>query len=248
MLGHSPFYWKHFRKYVVIIGTLLNDIAIIRESNGKEKEIKIPVSFFQKDKNLNRLLSDPELRNTWRNYLPRIGFEMGSPYYDPSRKDNATVMYSLDEQGKRRSFQYASAPYNIPFTAYLWTPYYEDGLQVTEQILPFFQPEWQVSCKEVPELDLKRDVSVSLIGVTQNDMLEGEFTEARIIEWQFEFVLKGHFYGPINQSSVVKKTFVDYKFDPEAIDPFLTATAEVVPFEADRGDPHIIIENITEHL
>lgn len=246
MLSHPPFYWKHFKKYVVIMGSMLNDISIVRESNGQSKTIKIPISFFNKDKNLNRLLSDPQLRNTWRNYLPRIGFEMGSPYYDPSRKDNATTMHSLDQNGKRREFQFAPAPYNIPFTAYLWSPYYEDGLQVTEQILPFFQPEYFVRCKEVPEMGLERDVSVSLIGVNQNDMLSSDFEEHRIIEWQFEFVLKGHFYGPINQGNVIKKTLVDYKFDPDAQDPFIRATAEVVPFAADKDDPHIVTETIEE--
>lgn len=243
MLGHKPFYWKHFRKYVSLMGTLLNDISIVRETNGKEKIIKVPVSFAQRDKQLEMLASNPELKNTWRNILPRLSFEMGSPTYMPDRKDNANNTYYTDELGKKRLMQHPAAPYDIPFTAYLWVPYYEDGLQVVEQILPFFQPEFMINVKEIPELKLNRDVSVSLQSVTQNDNFDGDYTEFRIIEWQFEFVLKGYMYGPIIENNVIKKAMVNYLFDfkPDA-DPVVEYTATVTPFEADRDDPHTIEE------
>lgn len=245
MLGNEIFYWEHFRKYVSLMGTLLNDISITRKSNGKTKTIKIPIAFAQRDKQLNILLSNPELNNTWKNYLPRMSFEMGSPMYDSDRKDNSGSFYYTDDDGNKRMSQHPPAPYDIPFTVYLWVPYYEDALQVVEQIIPFFQPEYFVSVTEIPELKLTRDVSVALLSVTQNDMLEGDFRDARIIEWQFEFNLKGWFYGPMNENKIIKKTMVDYFFDFDKNDPtspVIIQTTEVLPLEAIKSEPHIIIE------
>lgn len=244
MLSHSPFYWSHLRRYVVLMGTLLNDISIVREGkDGKTKTIKVPVSFSQKDKALNRLLTDPELRNTWKNYLPRIGFEMGSPVYSPDRKDNTNTFYALDDEGKKRQLQLPPTPYDIPFSVYIWSAYYEDGLQIVEQILPFFQPDYFVKAEEVKPIGLQRDVSVNLIGVTQNDSPFGEFTQERVIEWQLDFEIQGFFYGPImERDGVIKKTELNYFMPDFDRDPFSTQTAEVVPKEADRTDPHIIVE------
>lgn len=252
MLTHSPFYWQHLRKYIVLMGTLLNDISIVREGkNGDRKTIKIPVSFSQKDKSLNRLMTDPELRRSWKMTIPRLGFEMGTPVYNSERKDNTNNLYTLNVDGKQRPMQFPPVPYDIPFTVYLWVPYYEDGLQVVEQILPFFQPEYAVKVKENPELGFGRDVLVDLVGLQQNDSFDGEFDQARIIEWQFEFVMQGWLYGPLEEQSVIKRALIDVKFDLEAntIDmdsPGIQYTATVDPFEADRDDPHTIIETREE--
>lgn len=250
MLGHSPFYWSHFKKYIVVMGTLLNDITIVRETNGKTKVVKVPVSFGQKDKQLNRLITNPELKNSWKNYLPRIAFEMGSPTYNAERKDNTQTLYTITSDGNRRKFQQPAAPYDIPFTVTIWTAYYEDSLQIIEQIMPFFQPEYVMKVNEVPALDIKRDVSISLVGITQNDTLDGEFTEGRIIEWQLEFNLKGWFYGALEEKAIIKRAAANIFIAPsgdEDGDEFLTPVIEyeavVDPFNATKDEPHQIIEN-----
>lgn len=244
MLGNRPFYWQHIKKYISVFGTLFNDISIVREVNGKEKTIKVPLMFSEKEKTLGRLKANPELRNQWRQIVPRMGFDVSSPMYDPSRKDNASNMRHLSSDGKQRTMQYPPAPYNFVFTLNIITEYYEDGLQIVEQILPFFQPDYFVSVDEIPQLELKRDVSISLTSVIVDDQYEGDFENKREIVWSLEFVLKGYLYGPEYDREVIKKALVEYSFDPDA-EPVLTYTAEVVPFTADRGDPHEIVETKT---
>lgn len=253
MLSHDPFYWEHLKKYVVLMGTLINDISIIRQGkNGDTKTIKIPVSFSQKDKSLNRLMSDPELRRSWKATIPRLGFEMGTPTYAPERKDNTNNLYTLNIEGKKRSMQFPPVPYDIPFTVYLWVPYYEDGLQVVEQILPFFQPGYAVCVKENPQLGFHRDVMVDLLSVEQSDSFDGEFDQARIIEWQFQFNMQGWLYGPVQKKNVIKESLVNIMFnvDENTIGnenaPHVEYKAIVDPIEADRDDPHSVIESFTE--
>lgn len=229
------------------MGTLLNDITIVRETNGKNKVIKVPVSFGQKDKQLNRLLSNPELNNSWKNYLPRIAFEMGSPTYNGERKDNTQTLYTINTDGNKRKFQQPPAPYDIPFTVTIWVMYYEDALQIVEQIIPFFQPEYTFRVKEVPELQIMRDVSVALLGVTQNDVLEGDFSEGRLIEWTLEFNVKGWFYGALEEKKIIKRAnatiFTDDQINNDGeLHPVVEYEAVVSPFNASKDEPHEIVE------
>ena len=42
----------------------------------------------------------------------------------------------------------------------------DDGVQIVEQILPYFQPEYTVTLKTVDSMDIKRDVPMVLTGTS----------------------------------------------------------------------------------
>ena len=63
----------------------------------------------------------------------------------------------------------------------------DDGLQIVEQILPYFQPEYTVSITPVDGFAHKQDVSIILTSVNIDDQYEGEFVERRVLIYQLDF-------------------------------------------------------------
>lgn len=242
MLGHAPFYHSHIKRYVAIFGTLFNDISIIREGkNGDKKTIKVPLSFVHKDKVLERLQQNPNLKETWNNSFPRMAFEMDSPTYDGTRKEGSSLQTMRKADGTKARFQFSPAPYTIPFRLVIFSVKLEDGLQVLEQILPFFQPEYTVSAREIPDMGIDRDIHVVLNSVSFTDNVEGDFTESRLIEWTLDFSLKGYFYGPVADKSIIKTIDINHWFNPQMEGvPAINYHAEGIP-------PDTITERITEN-
>lgn len=215
MLGHKPFYWGHYKRYIGIFGTLFNDISIIRKSNKpgiSDKPIKVPLSFVQKDKVLERFQQNPALRESWNGIFPRMTFEAGSPIYAGYRKENTVHQALKKRDGTKASMQYTPAPYDINFILTVFATKMEDGLQIVEQILPFFQPEYTVNAKEIPELGLERDIHIILNSVSFVDNVEGPFEDSRLIEWTLDFTLKGFFYGPTKEQGIITKVDVNHFF------------------------------------
>jgi hypothetical protein len=54
----------------------------------------------------------------------------------------------------------APAPYNLDISMYVITKTQEDALQIIEQILPYFNPEYTLSVKVIPETNTVLDVPV----------------------------------------------------------------------------------------
>ncbi len=175
-----------------------------------------------KDKVLERFVQNPSLRSTWHSVFPRMAFEAGSPTYAGYRKENTVNYITKTPTGATASMQYSPAPYDINMTLTVYASYFEDGLQIVEQILPFFQPEYTVATKEVPELGLERDVHVVLNSVTLEDPVEGDFEDGRIIEWTLDFTLKGFFYGPTVIKNIIQSVEATTFFTPEFDTPVVT--------------------------
>ena len=84
----------------------------------------------------------------------------------------------------------------------------DDGLQILEQILPYFQPAFNITLNMIPDMSEKRDVAITLNGVNYDDAWDDSFLERRYITWTLTFTAKSYIYGPFDQSSVIKKAIV----------------------------------------
>ena len=93
----------------------------------------------------------------------------------------------------------------------------DDGLQIIEQILPYFQPDFNVVMEEVPALELKRDIPIELTGLTLGDEFEVDFAEKRIVNWSLEFEVKGWLYPPVREQEIVESVEVSYTL-PDIVD------------------------------
>ena len=208
MLG-TQFYNQAVRKTVISFGTLFNNIELKKIVDGQVMEVeKVPLAYGPKQKFLYRLQGNPTDGKKVAITMPRIYFEMTGIDYDPSRKTPATQKYKtvINDEGNEVRTQYVPVPYNISFEVGILCKSQDDGLQILEQILPFFQPSFSMSLKFIPDMDEVRDVAVVLNNVDFDDDWEDDFSTRRSITYSMQFTCKSYIYGPYTKADVIRKS------------------------------------------
>lgn len=241
MLNNNIFYHGITRKIIVAFGSLFSNVRIARSNAGTvEQTIAVPIAYAPKEKWLVRIEQDPNLENHTYTTLPRLSFEITGMNYDSSRKTNR-MNYITTYDGNNMSRVYAPVPYNIDISLYSLTKTQEDALQIVEQILPYFTPEYTMSIKAIPENNIIIDVPIILDSITVQDDYDGEFTQRRFVTYTINFTLKTYFYGPVQEGKAITNTLVDL----DKLDGTLLANHSAV------GDPtngHITLDHWTEHF
>lgn len=210
------FYHEILRKTVVSFGTLFNNISIKHKNNSGEivSEIKVPLAYGPTQKFLARLEQSPDLNKPVQMTLPRMSFEFIGLNYDAQRKvtTTQTVISSSTSNKTQEKKSYMPVPYNMEFELSIMTKLNDDMLQIIEQILPFFQPSYNLSVNLVEEIGEKRDIPIILGSITMNDDYEGDFTTRRALIYTLRFTAKIYLFGPISSASqdVIKKVSIGY--------------------------------------
>ena len=217
------FYNESIRKIVVAFGSIFNDIEIEHTNSGGTKEyIRVPLSYGPKEKFLRRIEEQSSISNATRVMitLPRLGFDITEISYDGQRKRN-TMMRRVTNlsgaTGGAMSYNYAEVPYNFNFSLYSFTRDMNDALQITEQILPYFTPEFVVTIN-FNDINKKVDIPIILNSVSIEEEFEGDFETRRNITSQYDFTVKSYVFGPIRTSNVIlntETTFFDFTSDDE---------------------------------
>ena len=206
MLGNYS-YHEIFRKTIVAFGTLFNNIELRRQ----DEVMKVPLAYGPKDKFLARLDQVPDPTNKRVQItLPRIGFEITGVNYDGTRKVAPTQKIKIASSNTKNKNVFMPVPYNIGFELAIISKNQEDGLQILEQILPVFQPHYNLAVKLLPEMSEIRDIPVVLNNIEYEDSYEGNFTSRRAIIYTLSFTAKTYLYGPVTESKVIKKSSVEY--------------------------------------
>lgn len=207
------FYWGTIRKAVIAFGNMFNDITIDRrDSTGSVVQVmRVPLSYAPRQKFLARIEQLPNPDNpTTQIILPRMSFEMVGMNYDFNRKVSPIQQTrGINASGNTVNTQYVPTPYNIQMNLYLYAKNQDDGLQVIEQILPYFNPDYNLSLKTVPELDITNDLPIILNDIQFEDSYDGDFTARRSIIWTLSFTMKLNFFGPVNKTGVIRKVFAN---------------------------------------
>lgn len=209
------FYNQTIRKSVALFGTMFNNIYIMRTlSNGNgSSTIKVPLSYAPKRKYMERLLENPDLDTDSKVAvkLPRMSFEIISIAYDPTRQLVKTnnVNYLGTSVNNRKKI-YTPAPYNVGFQLNIYAKSHDDALQVVEQIIPFFNPQYTLTIKPLVDFpSLKEDVPLILNSISFSDDYEGSVDARRTIIYTLDFELKISFYGASSTGNIIKKAIVD---------------------------------------
>jgi hypothetical protein len=212
MLEH--FYHQSIRKVVVSFGSLFNNIYITRQDDsGKELErIKVPISYGPQQKFMRRLARiGTDFDNTKvkiENYIPRLSFEMSSFTYDPSRKLNTMNRTSSYKNGSTMKTRYEKVPYNMDLSLGIMTKNTEDALQIIEQILPYFQPEYTISIK-MNEIDQNVNIPIVFKSCSigeGDDGSYGNYDTRKLTYATLSFSSKLYLYGPIQESGIILNT------------------------------------------
>ena len=215
MLGQQ-FYHETMRKIIVAFGTLFNGIFLIRKDNSGTavQRMKVPLAYGPREKFLVRLRDDADLSKQVAVTLPRLGFELQSLNYDPARKLNKVQKFKkVKSSNKNRlDMQFMPVPYNLDIELYAMAKQSDDALQIVEQILPYFQPSYNVTVELVNTIKEKRDIPIVLENITMQDDYDGDFNTRRVLYYTLRFTAKTYLFGPVSSATadIVKKTSVRY--------------------------------------
>jgi hypothetical protein len=208
MLNGNVFYHGIIRKSIVAFGRLFSDIYIDRKSGDSVtgttvQRLHIPLAYAPKEKWLVRLEQDPDLTNNTYVTLPRMSFEILGYSYDPLRKVNRMQKIKCGDGTGSLSTMYTPVPYNLDLSLYILTKTQEDALQIIEQILPTFTPEYNMVVNAIPDMNVKLDVPIILNSVAVSDEYDGDFQTRRFVTHTLNFQMKINMFGPITGRNVI---------------------------------------------
>ena len=204
------FYNEILRRTIVAFGTLFNGITV----KQTDSTIRVPLAYGPTQKFLARLEQAPDLNKSTAITLPRMSFEFTGLTYDPSRKVTTTQQYTVKDpdNGSESKKTYMPVPYNMQFELAIMCKLNDDALQIVEQILPYFQPSYNLTVNLVSALNEKRDVPIILENVTMQDDYEGDFSERRVLLYTLRFTAKTYLFGPTADATkdIIKKSTINY--------------------------------------
>jgi len=204
------FYNEILRRTIIAFGTLFNGITV----KQTDSTIRVPLAYGPTQKFLARLEQSPDLNKSTAITLPRMSFEFTGLTYDPSRKVTTTQQFIVKDptDGSDVKKSYMPVPYNMQFELSIMCKVNDDALQITEQILPYFQPAYNVTVELVETIKEKRDIPIVLENITMQDDYEGDFDKRRVLLYTLRFTAKTYLFGPVADATkdIIKKSSVTY--------------------------------------
>ena len=204
------FYNEILRRTIIGFGTLFNSLEIKQE----DSVVRVPLAYGPTQKFLARIEQSPDLNKPMAITLPRMSFEFTGLTYDPSRKVSTTQTFVAKDKddGTETKKTFMPVPYNMQFELSIFTKLNDDALQIVEQILPYFQPSYNLTIELVDQIKEKRDVPIVLESVTMQDDYEGDFTTRRVLYYTLRFTAKTYLFGPTKSASkdIIKRSTVSY--------------------------------------
>ena len=237
MLG-TYYYHEIIRKTIVSFGTLFNAINIRHDdkSGNTYRELKVPLAYGPSQKFLARLEQQADLNKPVGITLPRMSFEMNNVSYDSSRKSGVTQTFKASD-GTNIKKVFMPVPYNIGFELNILAKLNDDALQIIEQILPYFQPSFNLTVDLVKSIGEKRDIPIVLDSINFQDDYEGDFSTRRALIYTLGFTAKTYLFGPVAESTsgLIKKVQVDYATNTDTQNAKREVRYTVTPKPADAG-------------
>ena len=209
----THFYHEKTRKCVAIFGRLFNNIYVIRKNStgGVVSQVKVPLAYAPKAKYLDRIRENPDLQQNTQVAikLPRMSFEIISITYDTTRQLSKMTNFSTSSTTVRTRQKFNTAvPYVIGFQLNIYAKTQDDALQMVEQILPTFNPQYTLTIKpfmkEYPSF--LEDIPISISGVSFTDDFENDLGSRRTIIYSLDFEMRTSFYGNIPTSKIIRKS------------------------------------------
>lgn len=233
MFKGKTFYHEHVRKAIIAFGTIFNNINIERKNASDQliQTLRVPLAYSTKQKFLSRIEQIPtvESRGEVAIVLPRMGFEIVGLTYDPTRKVSVIQQHRKTDSSDALSVksQFVSTPYDLTMSLYIFAKNQDDGLQILEQILPYFNPDFNITVNDLPEMGIKRDIKIVLDGVGYEDNTAGAFADRQSIVWSLNFTMKLNFYGHVGDQNIIREAIATVYQNPELAGPYTRQTYRI---------------------
>lgn len=220
MLSNQHFYYRTIRKNVIAFGTLFKHIQMAsyaKDTYDEIDRITVPLTYATKEDFVKRLYANPDLHKQIQILLPKMSFEMTGIAYDPSRKLSSYNVVQTPIAGNNSSAtkQYAGIPYNMEFEINIYVRNVEDGTQIVEQILPYFNPDYTLSMAFIDGASSTRDVPIILENISYVTSGDGDAeTMVRTLVWTLTFKMKTYFFGPTSTAKIIREATGNILNDP----------------------------------
>ena len=209
MLDGVHFYNQTLKKSVAVFGTIFNNLKIVKTGAA---ETRVPLAYGPRSKFLARINQDSNLEDQKLAIkLPRMSFEITSIDRDSSSALNKGNLKRFDIAGTELSKDTLrqSVPYRLGMQLNILAKTQDEALQIFEQILPTFVPEYTVAIKDMDGVGNSVDVPIVLTGTTIQDDYEGDFTTRRTIVYTLDFDMKIRFTGRVVSKPVIRTVIAD---------------------------------------
>lgn len=247
---NQKFYHGTTRKAIIAFGNLFNNIFIDRKDaeGNVVQTLKVPLSYAPRQKFLARISARPDSQDqNFQTIIPRMGFEMTGITYDPGRRVSLVQQNrGVNNTTTTLNSQFAPSPYNIDISLLAYTKNQDDGLQIIEQILPYFNPDFNLSLNAIPALNIKNDLPILLNSISYEDDYEGDFTTRRAIIWTLNFTLKLNYFGPISKQNIIRTSVANTFNDAELSQRIQRYNVTTNPNTAVPGDDIDFVESFED--
>lgn len=263
------FYNGILEKTINAFGNLFNEIQIVKrnQSGNITSVLNVPISYGPTQKFLARLEQSPDLNRPFQMVLPRMSFQMTGLSYDPKRKTTITQTFLSRDTDNNVRKAYMPVPYDVDFDLSIMTKTSYDMFQILEQILPYFQPSYNVTIDLVDDIGEKRDIPIIFNNnIEMSDDYEGDFTKIRYLTYTLKFTAKTYIFGPISSaektnSQTIKKVSIGfisgdktksperelvYTLTPKAIKSYVNNSVTSILEDIDVNVTKISVENSSE--
>ena len=260
------FYHEILRKTIIGFGTLFNEISIQKkdDSNNVFSVIRVPLAYGPTQKFLARLEQQSNLNTPVQMTLPRMSFEFVGLLYDQTRKVTSTQTFLTSSVNNQTDVKkvYMPVPYNMEFELNIMCKINDDMLQIIEQIIPYFQPSYNLTIDLVKTIGEKRDIPIILENISMRDDYEGDFSTRRALIYTLRFTAKTYLFGPVSTGAgkdIIKKVtlgFVSgdsnstsrdlkYSSEPVATKDYDNSIATNLAEDIESSDTAITVNNAT---
>ena len=233
----THFYHKRVRTAVSVFGSLFNNLNVLRTNSSNQviSQVKVPLSYAKKRDFLSRIedIGTGESEYKLAIKLPRMSFEITSMTYDATRqlpKVN-TMSRAIQNSVISRQRLYSATPYTIGFALNIYAKNQDDALQVVEQILPYFTPQYTVTVKPFTDIPtLLEDVPITLSSVSMNDDQGTPLGSQRTIVYTLAFDMDILLHGPTSTDGqkIIRDVRTNYFLQGADSDEYLHTT-KLVP-------------------
>ena len=209
MLDGVHFYNQTLKKSVAVFGTLFNNLKVRKTGQG---EVRVPLAYGPRSKFLARIKQDSDLEDQKLAIkLPRMSFEITSIDRDSSAALNKGNKKLFDIAGTElnKNILRQSVPYNLGMQLNILSKTQDDALQIFEQILPTFVPDYTVAIKDMDGVGNSVDVPIILTGTSFTDEYEGDFETRRTIVYILDFEMKVRFTGRVVSKPTIRAVTAD---------------------------------------
>ena len=229
----THFYHKRVRTAVSVFGSLFNNLNVLRTNSSNQviSQVKVPLSYAKKRDFLSRIedIGTGESEYKLAIKLPRMSFEITSMTYDATRqlpKVN-TMSRAIQNSVVSRQRLYSATPYTIGFALNIYAKNQDDALQVVEQILPYFTPQYTVTVKPFTDIPtLLEDVPITLSSVSMNDDQSTPLGSQRTIVYTLAFDMDILLHGPTSTDGqkIIRDVRTNYFLQGADSDQYLHTT------------------------